>query len=204
MSLPNYSMAAIQNKRKREPQDMGSMRAPPAMNQAGNEFDQTYLHTDDDVMDGSMDFSAIVDHSAGQLDPGDVQHDPNHVQVQSGDTGAGNASDTAAAAMAHYHVMTVPTSTEQAFMTQPTEGGERQGGTTAEQGDANQPRAGSFGEFDAGGNQDSPNGDASPSAAAGTNSSNKPSVGSDEWHKIRKDNHKEGAPVPSPQYTLVH
>ena len=185
------SMATMQNKRKRESQDMGAMRAPPAMNQPSNDFDPGYLQPDDDGMDGSLEF--IVQHGTDQIDTGDLQHETNHKQPQRGDAGAGNASDTAAAAMAQYHTMTVPQSTEQTFMTQPSEGGDRPGGSITAQDGSNVPnRTASFGEFDATGNEGSPNGDASPGAAGAGGNSSKPSVGSDEWHKIRKDNHKEG------------
>ncbi|KAK5172615.1 basic helix-loop-helix protein [Saxophila tyrrhenica] len=176
-------MAAVQ-KRKRESQDIGSMRAAPAMNQTNNEFEQYQLQADDE----GMDFSGLIQQGGDHIDTGDVQADAGHVPAQTADA-TNHASDTAAAAMAQFHTMTVPQSTEQAFMTQPTEGADRQGG---EQGGASgQQRTTSFGDFDTTGNQSSPNGDGSPGATGAGSGSQKPSVGSDEWHKIRKDNHKE-------------
>jgi bHLH factor len=186
-------MASMQSKRKRESQDIGTMRTAPTMNQEAHEFDQHYLQTDVDGMDGTIDFSSMVNNPGDVADVGDVQHDPNHLQAHGGEAGANNA-DTAAAAIAQYHTMTVPQSTEQSFMTQPTEGGDRHG-ISGEQGVPNaQQRTSSFGDFDASGAQSSPNGDKSPNEGMESlhPGSNKPTVGSDEWHKIRKDNHKEG------------
>jgi transcriptional regulator CBF1 len=186
-------MAALQNKRKRESQDIGAVRVAPGLNQAGHEFDQHYLQTDDDGMDNSIDFSAMVNNTGDPNDTGDVSHDPGHLQAQAGD-GASAETAAAAAAMAQYHTMTVPQSTEQSFMTQPTEGGNGQGGPVTDPNNGTaQPRTSSFGDFDASGVQGSPNGDKSPSGMDSMlTPSSKPAVGSDEWHKIRKDNHKEG------------
>lgn len=186
-------MAAVQNKRKRESQDIAGGRAAPVMN--SQEFENHYLQTDDDGMnnaDGVMDFSpalAALVQRGGDHD--DAEHDSAQLPVQGGDGSGQSASDTAAAAMAQYHTMTVPQSTEQSFMTQ-TEGGDRQNSTSAEQGGSNaQHRHSSFGDFDTSAAQLSPNGETSP-VAGGASGGSKPAVGSEEWHKVRKDNHKEG------------
>ena len=184
----------MQNKRKRDSRDMVGGRPAPGMAQGGNEFEQHYLQTDDgdmDDTDGVMDFAAaLAQQSADPNDGSDQQHVAGQMQGQGGDGGAGqSAIDTAAAAMAQSHTMTVPQSTEQSFMAQATEGGDRQAGSTDQGSSSAQQRTSSFGDFDVSGTQSSPNGDTSP-ATAGVYP--KPPVGSEEWHKVRKDNHKEG------------
>jgi bHLH factor len=179
-------MAAMQNKRKREAHDMAGGRAAPGMAQTSNEFEQHYLQTDDgmDGADGVMDFAAaLAQHGA----------DPNNT---SGGDGTGqSASDTAAAAMAQYHTMTVPQSTEQSFMTGANEG-DKQPGSLDQGSSGAQHRNSSFGDFDTSAIQSSPNGDTSPTSGANAGmSAPKPPVGSEEWHKVRKDNHKEGKPI---------
>ena len=176
----------MQNKRKRESHDIASGRVAPGMAQ-NNNFEQHYLQPDDE-MDGNgnvMDFAAALARHGGDAD---------EASDQAGGDGTGqSASDTAAAAMAQYHTMTVPQSTEQAFMTRPTEEDDppvsvNQGGSIA------QHRNSSFGDFDTSGIQSSPpNGDMSPTSGPTTGlGAPKPPVGSEEWHKVRKDNHKEG------------
>lgn len=89
-------------------------------------------------------------------------HDPN---------GAEHASSTAAAALAGiYPTMTIPQPTDVSFATQGS-------------GDQNQD---SFMDNSQQGD-DSFLQNATPSRP-----SSKPAVGSEEWHKVRKDNHKEG------------
>lgn len=185
-------MAAVQNKRKRSSQDMGAARAAPGMSQqSGNVvLASTYIPEADD-MENSIDFSSMVNNSQDVPDSGDVQHNTGHLQSHGQEGGQGNnASDTAAAAMAQFHTMTVPQSTESTFLNSAGEGGEGQPGS-GEGGAAGQHRTSSFGaEFDSSAVHGSPNGEGSPTTGLGPNS--KPAVGSDEWHKIRKDNHKEG------------
>lgn len=170
-------MAAM-NKRKRESHDIAGGRAAPAMAQTGDEFESHYLHTDDG-MDGA---GAVMDFSAAFTQHGDDGTN------QQGD--GKSASDTAAAAMAQYHTMTVPQSTEQSFMTG-TEG-DKQTGSADQSGSNVQHRNSSFGDFDTSAIQSSPNGETSPTNPNASMSTPKPPVGSEEWHKVRKDNHKEG------------
>ena len=188
-SLPQLlSMASMQNtKRKRESHDMAGGRAAPGMVQSGHDFAQHYLQTDDDGMD-NMDFATALAHSAA-----DGSSDQMH--AHGGDGSGQSTTDTAAAAMAQYHTMTVPQSTESSFMAQPTQGGDGQVGSSVDQGGSGvQQRNSSFGDFDISGVQSSPNGNTSPTAGptSGTQGTPKPPVGSEEWHKVRKDNHKEG------------
>ena len=90
---------------------------------------------------------------------------------------ANNASSTAAAALAGiYPTMTIPQPTDVTFNAQGSEG-ERNADSFmggSQQGDS------SF--------MDTP----SQSHTTGGRSGSRPVVGSDEWHKVRKDNHKEG------------
>ncbi|KAK3706468.1 basic helix-loop-helix protein [Vermiconidia calcicola] len=188
-------MAMVQNKRKRDSQDMAGMRAAPGMIQTSNEFEQHYLQSGGDELDGTdevMNFAEALAQESAEQAARDAQHNGDQMQGQVGDGGVNSASDTAAAAMAQYHTMTVPQSTEQSFLAQQGEGGDRQG-SGADQGSSSaQQRTSSFGDFDVSGVQGSPNGNASPTGAPSSNpNAPKPSVGSDEWHKIRKDNHKE-------------
>ena len=176
-------MTTMQNKRKRESHDVASARAAPGMNQTGDEFEQHYLETDDDIMDNSNFAAALAHHDA-----------ENAERQDSAQTGNGQStSDTAAAAMAQYHTMTVPQSTEQSFMTQKTPGGIDGSGAGGPGDSSAQRRTSSFGDYGAGITQSSPNGDGSPTGASASNPFGpKPTVGSDEWHKVRRDNHKEG------------
>ena len=80
-------------------------------------------------------------------------------------------SSLAAAALAGGYTMTIPQATEASFATQ---GSDDRGDASFM--DSSQVGGDSF--------MDSQ----TPSGRSG----NKPAVGSDEWHKVRKDNHKEG------------
>jgi bHLH factor len=168
-----------------------------------NDFDPHYLPSHDSSMDhhdADMGF-ALSQHNAGMDDDRDTQH--NHAQGSRqddiNDAGVPSASDTAAAAMAQYHTMTVPQSTEEAFMSQVVESAqsERPNSASIDQGSLGaQQRTGSF-DFDVGlkDTTAASNGEGSPTAPSQTpGSSSKPAVGTDEWHKVRRDNHKEGEP----------
>lgn len=198
-------MAMAASKRKRDSQDIPDMRAGPGFE--SSEFEQQYMPQDDN---GDLDFvsvlaqsqhadasdSAIQDDSHAHQQPPQQQqqiqpHPQHHIQPshnqrrsQSHGHGAGqSATDTATAALAQFHTMTVPQPTENTFMSQPTDGGDRVSATPAE---GTNQRTGSFGEADAAnGSSSSPTGNAQLM-------SGKPTVGSEEWHKVRRDNHKEG------------
>jgi len=190
-------------KRKRESQDMPDMRAPPGLSQDTSEFEQQYLHHAEDD-DHHIDFSSVLGqptHNESALideqpppQPQQQMQQPeqqtsNHQPSHSHNQGIiPSASDTATAALAQYHTMSVPQPTENTFMHQPTEGGDRVSATPADQTPGVQ-RSGSFGDMEVSG----PNGDASsPTGTQATPGGSKPSVGSEEWHKVRRDNHKEG------------
>jgi hypothetical protein len=184
-------------KRKRDSQDMPDMRAAPGLSQDTSEFEQQYIHQAEDD-DQHIDFSmsvmaqhphtddAMVTEQQPQQMQQPEQQSSNHQRSHSHGV-ISNATDTATAALAQYHTMSVPQPTENTFMHQPTEGGDRVSATPVDQTPG--PRTGSFGELDASG----ANGDASsPTGAQVTPGGSKPSVGSEEWHKVRRDNHKEG------------
>lgn len=199
------------SKRKRDSHDMHGMRPPPAMGMGmSSDFDTQYFQMEaGDSADHNMDFAAVLaQHNA---DPNAIDDEPDEreepqshqqPQTQTGDVGQ-SASDTAAAAMAQYHTMTVPQTTEQSFMQQTqqqqqSESGERQASSSVDPQTAQQ-RTSSFTDFDVNSamkeSQTSQNGgqQGSPTAASPTNpNAPKPTVGSDEWHKVRRDNHKEG------------
>lgn len=175
---------------------MPMARNHPAMGM--NDFDQHYLPSHDNSMDhhdADMGF-ALSQHNAGLADDHDQQHSHSHASGQDDVNGAGgaNASDTAAAAMAQFHTMRVPQSTEEAFMSQVVDSAQSDRPNSAS---IDQQRTGSF-DFDVSGLKDATaasNEEGSPTAPSQTpGGSSKPAVGTDEWHKVRRDNHKEGEP----------
>jgi hypothetical protein len=95
---------------------------------------------------------------------------------QGGDNQNGSAehASTAAAALAGiYPTMTIPQPTDVSFATQASETDRNQDSSFMD----NSQQGDSFME---------------QSTPSGRGSGSKPAVGSDEWHKVRKDNHKEG------------
>ena len=115
---------------------------------------------------GHSDFSALVQHNNG-----DQNLQPN------GGGSSGSAGDTAAAALSHY-TMTVPQATEISFQAQNPSDDIGRSFSMSEQG-TGLPGFSSDEQQHAGTSR-------SPSSAV------KPQVGTDEWHKVRRDNHKEG------------
>jgi bHLH factor len=170
---------------------------------SSEEFENQYgLPNDNDSMNhhgNGMGFGVMPQHQHGGGDSGEISqghgdahqhHDQNQQQGQS-------ASDTAAAAMAQYHTMTVPQSTEQAFMNHATDhSNERPTSSSMDPSvvGAHQ-RNNSFGDFDISGVKDAmtpSNGAGSPTQGGKNQTTPKPQVGTEEWHKVRRDNHKEG------------
>ena len=164
----------------------------------------------------SIDFSGLgqnstVEHGQQQnLQDHNEQQRPEHGLHPNGRAAAPSASDTAAAALSHYS-MTVPQATELSFQTQGSSGGASSGPAGNDNG---RQINSSYGLNDQQNSiqQSHPHGmsDYSIEAAlkAGTHATQmpiagdsppqpttpgrKPTVGSDEWNKIRRDNHKEG------------
>jgi len=118
-----------------------------------------------------------------------AQHNANEQLVQdaAGSNGQ-SATDTASAALAHYS-MTVPIPTEQQFLQSAGEGNDRPSDSTFDLDSSNvQDNTGGYSytlEVPEGGQA------ATGNAGSPTSGLPKPAVGSDEWHKVRRDNHKE-------------
>ena len=205
-------MAHNVNKRKRDSQDLPNLRAAPGLTSEGADFTQQYIHADDDGMDntgGGVDFAAVLSQhntaggsSSNEHAQGDVQSHLQHSRAQAQTQAAAqrtgqSASDTATAALAQYHTMTVPQPTEQSFMNQATDNGDRPSGTPVDHTPTHQHRPSFGGDMDFASLKDNgppTNGDSSPSNGGPSHTpGSKPAVGSDEWHKVRRDNHKEGA-----------
>lgn len=170
-------------KRKRDadsPESQRSKRAaPPATMSADNnafldhaiEGSQTAATSADNV----ADFSALQQVAAA--DHTDVS-DPS------------NATTTAQAALGMYPTLHVPPSTEEQFAAQVSPDG-RQGPDDAFSPEVAPPEG--MMDAPATNQENSPNGSHSQGHRYSTSSATpKPSVGSEEWHKMRKDNHKEG------------
>lgn len=176
-------MASLASKRKRDTNDIPQPRLAPGM--GVGDFEHQYgLGGDEDSNDMAF---GLGTHNHDQSDV----HHHSDSKFQQGPS----ASDTAAAAMAQYHTMTVPQPTEQAFMHQPIEPNDRPNSASLDQSYmGGQQRTSSFGDHDASGVKDAANGAGSPTqgGANKTQSTPKPQVGTEEWHKVRRDNHKEG------------
>lgn len=135
-------MAAVQ-KRKRDAADIADPRPAPAMN-VDHEFDQAYLHADDEAMEtGDVDFDAAFGNPEAETAV-EEQEAEEEAPPEAKAAEPASASDTAAAAMAQYHTMTVPQSTEQSFLAgQKADGnGQPQETPGAEAASASAPRTG--------------------------------------------------------------
>jgi hypothetical protein len=167
------------NKRKRDTRDQGLNR--PAPNTNSESIDQV-----------TADFLAA--HNAGTDDAMQQQFD---VHQNGGSTAS--VGDTAAAALA-YHQMTVPQPTELQFQTQGSNG------DSFGLGDHHQQQTGmqdfSLEALKAA-TQTGRTGQSAPSESPPQSASHKPQVGSEEWHKVRRDNHKEGMYLESCAFTLL-
>jgi hypothetical protein len=157
------------NKRKRDARDQGLNRNNPSL---GNPNDLT----DQDTAFHLAAHNASNDDMQQQFD-----------MHQNGGGNTASVGDTAAAALA-YHQMTVPQATELQFQTQASPGdgsfnmGDHQQQTGMQDFSLEALKAATqTGRPGQPSNSDSP-----PQSA-----SHKPPVGSDEWHKVRRDNHKE-------------
>lgn len=163
------------NKRKRDTRDQGptSSRPAPATNASSNDLsDQATA-------------SFLSAHNSAANDE-DMQQEFN--VHQNGGANTSSVGDTAAAALA-YHQMTVPQATELSF--QPQSGGE---GSSFGMGDHHQQQSGmqdfSLEALKAA-TQTPRSGQAATNESPPNTSGHKPQVGSEEWHKVRRDNHKE-------------
>jgi len=179
-------MAAM-NKRKRESQDTAAARPAPGLNQMGSDTEQHYIQTEAGMTDGAagMDFSSTNPDGTGPAHDGPMHAHPN------------GANNPAAAQMTPYHTMTVPQSTEETFA-QASESNTYAfpPGLNAFVQDSH-----GMGTFDGAPQNEEPEENESPQIRPRPSTSGpaptsppgrRPAVGTDEWHKIRKDNHKEG------------
>jgi hypothetical protein len=161
------SHSAHTNKRKRDTRDQGLNRPAP--------------NTNSDLAD-QVTANFLAAHNAG-ADDMEQQFD---VHQNGGNTAS--VGDTAAAALA-YHQMTVPQATELQFQTQGSSG------DSFSMGDHHQNQTGmqdfSLEALKAA-TQTGRSGQSAPSESPPQSASHKPTVGSEEWHKVRRDNHKEG------------
>jgi hypothetical protein len=157
------------NKRKRDTRDQGINRPAP--------------HNSNSDLTDQATASFLAAHNAADDDM-QQQFDVHH----NGGSNTASVGDTAAAALA-YHQMTVPQATELQF--QPQNSGDGSFGM----GDHNQQQTGmqdfSLEALKAATQTGRP-GQTAPSDSPPQSATHKPQVGTEEWHKVRRDNHKEG------------
>lgn len=170
------------SKRKRELESPGAQRAkraaPPAAMTADtatfieNAIEATHAAAANGV--NVADFNALQQAAAA-----------DHTDA----TDPSNATSTAQAALGMYPTLHVPPSTEEQFAAQAGDGEHHHDGSF------NPDVTGHDGMMDPSAvGQQPPNGMQAASHRYSTSSASnpKPTVGSEEWHKMRKDNHKEG------------
>ena len=179
-AVENHLQTVKANKRKREVTDQegdGKKRASVPNNVNGN--------SRNDWSASGQDFTALSQQLARHVTS------PNHALPHNG-----NSSNTATTALAGGMLpqLTVPQPTELSFVStgSGTDDGDHQldssfnlGGQENGQNHHSQGTPYNLGNFQ---------GTAAQMAAAreSVNVGSKPAVGSDEWHKVRRDNHKEG------------
>jgi hypothetical protein len=156
------------NKRKRDTRDQGLNRPAP--------------HNSNNDLTDQATASFLAAHNA-------ADDDMQHFDVgQNGGANTASVGDTAAAALA-YHQMTVPQPTELQFQTPGS------GDGSFGMGDHHQQSSGmqdfSLEALKAA-TQTGRSGQSAGSDSPPQSASHKPPVGSEEWHKVRRDNHKEG------------
>lgn len=165
------------NKRKRDARDQGSTTSRPNPSSTNN-------GTSDLSDQATASFLAAHNASTNEEDM-QQQFDvhPN------GSANAPSVGDTAAAALA-YHQMTVPQATELSFQPQGT------GDSSFTMGDHHQTQQPSMQDFSLealkAATQTPRSGQGNGNESPPATSAHKPQVGSEEWHKVRRDNHKEG------------
>lgn len=165
------------NKRKRDTRDAaGPNRNAPAASNA----------TSADLSESAA-ASFLAAHNAGANEDDMSQSFDVH---QNGGANGSSVDPTATAALA-YHQMQVPQATELSFQTQGS-GGD---GASFGMGDHHQQQQTGMGDFSLealkAATQPTRSGQPAGSDSPPTSSSHKPPVGSEEWHKVRRDNHKE-------------
>ena len=163
------------NKRKRETSDQGGDNKKRAS--TGNSGHEEWSNS-------PSDFSTLSQHLA------------RHVNSNNGPANGGNATSTAAAALAGLMPsLTVPQPTELSFAsTGSGADGESSFEMSGQENGQNHHSQGTpynLGSFQGTAAQVEA-ARAQANALANAGGPGKPAVGSDEWHKVRRDNHKEG------------
>lgn len=159
-------MSANNNKRKRS-----SIEAQQARPAPGFDKDMDFPGNPEEGMNlTEADFSALAQHN-----------NPDHTGQSNGSNAVRDASDTAAAALTAYNGLTVPQPTEMSFQPQAT--------ATNHTGSFN---IGEQSPFTLDSLKNTPGQGGSSTSPTQSTPSQKPAVGSDEWHRVRRDNHKEG------------
>ncbi|KAI9826838.1 MAG: basic helix-loop-helix protein [Thelocarpon impressellum] len=119
----------------------------------------------------SLDFAALAQ-----------QHGGEPASRQNGTTDTSDATSTAAAALAGiFPTMTVPQPTDLSFASTASAG---DGDTSFGMGDGDNPGGQNF-------DMDGLGRDGQPHSGRDSSGGQKPQVGSEEWHRVRRDNHKE-------------
>jgi transcriptional regulator CBF1 len=165
------------SKRKRDTRDQGTSRPAPSTNNVASDLSDQ----------ATASFLAAHNASANEDDM-QQQFDVH----QNGGASTSSVGDTAAAALAYVgHQMTVPQATELSF--QPQGAGE---GSSFSIGDHHGQQQSGMQDFSLealkAATQTSRSAQASNNESPPTTGGHKPPVGSEEWHKVRRDNHKEG------------
>ncbi|KAI4731031.1 hypothetical protein E4T49_01188 [Aureobasidium sp. EXF-10728] len=211
-------MASLAHKRKRDSLDHDVGHAPVSSEfkefrgspNGQVEYETPFLNHENDMPPHFAD--ALVQHNAGDHGVHDHSLHDHNVHPQAPTNGQ-SASETANAAL-HYS-MGVPQNHDESFLTH-NDGHRESSATFSLEAGTGQPNPESYGEF-AGLEQLKENAqpqqqqqqappqtsvlgptEGSPSAIP---SGSKPAVGTDEWHKVRRDNHKEGRI--SPHMTVI-
>lgn len=177
------------NKRKRDAQDIPSIRQATSVGPNASDISSQFL---DDMAtenaESNIDFGSVTAVIPAHNGPSAATNaDRNRSRRPGTDQ---NPSDTASAALAF--TMTIPETTEKQFINQ------HQSDNSADASSLQTPGHKSGiapdTDFSRAGVGDDPQ-----SALPTPQTGQKPQVGSDEWHQLRKDNHKEGEiadPVP--------
>jgi transcriptional regulator CBF1 len=165
-------LGGTNQKRKRELSDQDgsadAMRRPASKRLSPN-IQKNVNEASDPSANAFMD--AEHEGDAGSIQDYSNLHDQS-IENQNGAADHANASSTAAAALGIYPTMTIPQPTGLQFQTQSSEGDNQDSFMdTSQQNESYMD---------------------STAGAGGRGGGPKPAVGSEEWHKVRKDNHKEG------------
>ena len=176
-------------KRKREdsPYDDRAKRAPPA-NMSVSADTQAYIDTIDGH--GASNGVNVADFDALQQATQDEHHHTDGPDPSS-------ATSTAQAVLGMYPTLHVPPSTEEQFAAQmAAEGGDHDGNPANNFGQDMPHPGGLIDTTSPVQGAQTPSNGMPPGAHRYSTSMSggtpKPTVGSEEWHKMRKDNHKEG------------